>query len=114
VSGIKVRGRDVSLQEVLNYVGEGWYPLVTQLVEDLFNAGWDGDLHQIKEKFGGLRFYIGKGNDDIYRLIMDAESKSLEVCEVCGEPGRCSGWGRGWMRTLCEKHGEEYREEGFQ
>jgi hypothetical protein len=69
---------------------------------------------QIKEKFGGLRFYytMNTENDDlvrtVQRLIDSAEDKSYTVCEVTGKPGEfCkSGW---HFKTLCEelriKHG---------
>lgn len=105
---IKTYGEVTSLEEVLSHVNEGWHPLVTKLVEDLFKAGWNGDLHQIKEKFGGLRFYIGEGSDHVYALIMKAETESLTICEICGKPGRTSGWGTHWIKTLCEEHGEKY------
>lgn len=112
-SGIKMNGEEVSLQYVLDHVGKGWHPLVTKLIENLFKFGWDGDLHQIKEKFGGLRFYIGEGNDAIYTYIDAAEMLSLTTCEICGKPGSTSGWGRNWIRTLCKEHGEEYRLKGL-
>jgi len=82
--------------------GDGWLPIIKDLIEDLIDAGWDKQICQIKEKFGGLRFYINGGSDEIYKLISDAEVKSMKTCEVCGKPGtQTSG---GWINTLCEEH----------
>lgn len=55
---------------------------------------------QVKEKFGGLRFYMTSGNDEIYDLIGEAEAKSYKTCEECGEPGEEKPMS--WIRTLCD------------
>jgi len=81
----------------------GWVKLVNEMTEKIIALGWDKELHQIKEKFGGLRFYIGKASNEIYGLIQEAEHKSIEICQECGEPGT-SGSIKGWMATLCEEH----------
>jgi hypothetical protein len=40
---------------------------------------------QVKEKFGGLRYYLrGYRNDAINLMIEQAESLSYEICEQCG------------------------------
>lgn len=57
---------------------------------------------QVKEKFGGLRFYVDGGNEDIYTIIHAYESLSYTVCELCGKMDEtviCTG--RGWFKTLC-------------
>ena len=95
-------GHDWPREDVLAGVGKGWHPLVSELIDDLFKVGWDGSLHQIKEKFGGLRFYIGGGSKEIHDRITKAENESYKTCEVCGDPGKQSGGG--WIRTLCERH----------
>ncbi len=81
-------------------IGPGWVPIVDRLIRDLLAAGWDGECAQIKEKFGGLRFYVGGNyNAAIDDLISQAEQESIRTCEHCGEPGtRRSG---GWIVTLC-------------
>ena len=70
------------------------------------------EVVQVKEKFGGLRFYAHGGNDKIDKLITAAEFKSEETCESCGEPGivRSSGWVRVLCDT-CEKERIEKKEE---
>jgi hypothetical protein len=57
---------------------------------------------QVKEKFGGLRFYMNQETPYISGAIALAENMSFHICERCGEKGsRRSG---GWVVTLCEKH----------
>jgi hypothetical protein len=38
-------------------IGDGWVPIVDRLVTDLEAMGWRGRVDQVKENFGGLRFY---------------------------------------------------------
>lgn len=87
-------------------VDSGWYPLIKDLIEDLIKLGWDKQVCQVKEKFGGLRFYINAGSDEIFKKIHLAENKSYEICETCGEKGDMRT-DIGWYRTLCNKHYEE-------
>lgn len=58
---------------------------------------------QVKEKFGGLRFYYNGGDDYIRGVVDMAEEMSYVTCEECGAPGKPSK--EGWIRTLCETHG---------
>lgn len=57
---------------------------------------------QVKEKFGGLRFYVHGATDEQYAMIQFAESMSYRTCEVCGDRGR--GNGGGWITVRCKKH----------
>ena len=82
-------------------VGEGWRKLVEPLI-DLCKA--EGvDILQIKEKFGGLRFYVGAAGDEVYNAIDAAEAASFSICEECGAPGKPANMG-GWVRTVCGAH----------
>lgn len=57
---------------------------------------------QMKEKFGGLRFYVFSGNDRISGFIDMAEAQSYKTCEVCGNKGTmCRMIDARWYRTLC-------------
>lgn len=96
----------------------GWDPLITRLVDDLDALGLSYEVCQVKEKFGGLRFYwLVKEPEDIregltedeqkiyYAMqarIDEAEDESLRTCEICGEPGRPQG--KSWTRTSCDQH----------
>ena len=57
---------------------------------------------QVKEKFGGLRFYTNGYTDEVSGMIRMAESMSHRTCEVCGSPGRSNNYG--WISTLCDTH----------
>ena len=85
----------------------GWYKHLVPVFEYINN--WNKDhidpddkiqVHQIKEKFGGLRFYTSFGTDDLYTLIRKAEEECSNTCEICSEPGKLCGGG--WFMTLCE------------
>jgi len=88
-------------------VSNGWFPLIKQLIEDLIALGWDKKICQVKEKFGGLRFYIGAGSNEIHDRISQAENDSYNICERTGKPGELRR-DLGWWVTLCE---EEYQKE---
>ena len=84
----------------------GWYPLIKNLIDELINLGWDKQVTQVKEKFGGLRFYINGGSDEIYDKITEAEKLSHETCELCGKKGELRTKIR-WFTTLCDEHYEQ-------
>lgn len=84
--------------------GYGWYPIIKSLIQDLIDLGWDKQICQIKEKFGGLRFYINDGNPEIHKRIINAEEESYQTCEITGKPGKLRK-DLGWWKTLCD---EEY------
>jgi hypothetical protein len=85
-------------------VDQGWYPLIKELIDDLIKLGWNKQVCQVKEKFGGLRFYINEGSDEIFKRITQAENDSYKICEVTGKPGELRN-DMSWYTTLCD---EEY------
>ena len=99
-------------------VGAGWYPILEILCSNIqHHLDWKNreslvvpqvEVDQIKEKFGGLRFYYTGGDDEISGMVRMAEAWADVACEECGAAGkRRSG---GWIRTLCDKHEEAYQE----
>jgi len=98
--------------------GDGWYDIIASLsakLETEIRNLPEGERSsyraaQVKEKFGGLRFYMTAGTDEMDVHIRAAESQSFKTCEVCGEPGVPGG--KGWIRTLCPKCCETHRSEG--
>ena len=88
---------------------EGWYPLIQKLIEDLVALGWDKQVTQVKEKFGGLRFYVNSCTTEMLDRILEAEKESYSICEDCGEPGELRK-DLGWYFTLCDTHYHEKRE----
>jgi hypothetical protein len=99
-------------------VGAGWYPILETLCANIqSHIDWrvkqgkdiaQVEVNQIKEKFGGLRFYYSGGDDEISGMVRMAEAWADIACEECGAAGkRRSG---GWIRTLCDLHEAEYQE----
>ena len=70
--------------------GDGWFDLVWRLCERLeplvaaeeAETGRSFHVLQVKEKFGGLRFYTNFNNDAISALIEAAEIESFHTSEV--------------------------------
>jgi len=83
-------------------VGAGWRPLVEKLVDDIIAIDPEVLVLQVKEKFGGLRFYVGGASDEVYALIDKAEEESFKICELCGTKDNVSTK-CGWLSTLCDK-----------
>lgn len=87
-------------------VKEGWYDLIKSLIDELMVLGWDRRIHQVKEKFGGLRFYVETIPQGGEEIITKYESLSYKICEKCGEEGQLRGGNGQWLRTLCGEHAE--------
>lgn len=100
--------------------GKGWEKLYRPIIEYIERYNKDHDdkieIHQIKEKFGGLRFYTSRYTDELRKMIADAESESYGVCEECGKP--CGTIRNNfWIYTLCQdcfNSFEKRREERFE
>ncbi len=91
--------------------GDGWFDILWRLCEDLeplvaeFEAagGPKFEVMQVKEKFGGLRFYVNcRRNDAIRQRIDAAVQVSFHTCEICGQPGKLREGGL--IKTLCALH----------
>lgn len=97
------------------YVGQGWYRIVEQTSAAIYNhCKWQiknkrmtqfPNVAQIKEKFGGLRFYVDNADEFCYGAIALAEIVAANTCEVCGNIGKLRQGG--WLSTLCDKHESE-------
>ena len=85
------------------YLSDGWFSLVERLIVDLIDLGWDRDCHQIKVKFGGLRFYVGEASDACRARIAAAEGEAESTCSICGAPGSFKN-SDGWF-VSCGVHG---------
>jgi hypothetical protein len=85
----------------------GWYGLVWDLCEKIesYDPGSGFMILQIKEKFGGLRFYISSLEEGkyehVYKLIQDAEHLAEETCITCSKPGKTREHNR-WYHPLCD------------
>lgn len=92
--------------------GNGWFDLIDKLCESLQNMTQNGGrqvvAYQVKEKFGGLRFYTSTRNEEQEGMIQFAEAFSVRICEVCGNRGKT--YGPTWFRTRCEAHADPEKE----
>lgn len=86
--------------------GKGWEKLYKPIIEyiEKYNETHDEkiEIRQIKEKFGGLRFYARPYTDELRKMIGEAEAESYTVCEECGKKCKQINKG-GWIYTLCEE-----------
>jgi len=100
--------------------GDGWYNIIDSLSAiiqshvEWLNGDGDHDYRdlpedhikttveatQVKEKYGGLRFYCNRTDDVILGAIRMAERLSSCTCEECGAPGTPND--KGWIHTLCD------------
>jgi hypothetical protein len=92
-------------------VDEGWYQLVVDCDRELSLFDPRYKILQIKEKFGGLRYYV-KPSETCYepRRLHDVISKYEEIaaktCEATGKPGVLMKSIGGWYKTLNPEYAE--------
>lgn len=98
------------------WLPDGWYDLVVDLDKELAEVAPHYELHQCKEKFGTLRYYIelpthgdGSGDKKAHDIINKYEQLSSEICDVCGNPGKLRNI-KNWMVTRCDKHNKSNKE----
>jgi len=92
--------------------GDGWYNLLDGLLRTITSHEKYAKKNdakyvpikvlQIKEKFGGLRFYYSGGDEFISGVVTMAEAMSERTCDVCGDVGKLRD--TGWLATRCETH----------
>jgi hypothetical protein len=95
--------------------GKGWWPILEKLCSNIqHHIDWKNKqlevvpqvtVAQIKEKFGGLRFYYDGGDEQIRGMVQMAEAWADASCEECGSPGKRRDGG--WIKTLCDHHEAE-------
>lgn len=95
-----VYGRPYPLEDVLAAVGPGWWPLVRALYEACEVSG--AGISQVKEKFGGLRFYMYDAPQWLEDAAWEAITVSESICEFCGDSGKPTEL-QGWWKTVCPK-----------
>ena len=100
--------------------GDGWYRLLDMLCFQLqFNTDKNSypqvEATQVKEKYGGLRFYyiiLASDKENKWRerhcgvidgIVSFAEYLSEETCEKCGSTGDASLTEGSWLKTLCKR-----------
>lgn len=93
---------------------DGWFDLIWMLSlaleDEAKTTGTVIEAVQVKEKFGGLRFYVGTCTERGHNLISAAERLSDITCEVCGKYGRVTNReGSYWMKCVCKEHAAELK-----
>lgn len=93
--------------------GKGWHPMIKiacRIFSDLNEKYPDEppiQIDQIKEKFGGLRFYISGGGKNwklAQEIASHCETFSWYICEECGDSDTaCPDNSRSWVKTLCNE-----------
>lgn len=86
--------------------GEGWWPIIASLDQDLRLLCPDYTVVQVKEKFGGLRFYANGLDPQGHEIVLQAERAASITCEMCGRAGTLRSE-RAWVKTRCEKHKDD-------
>ena len=96
--------------------GDGWFDilwdlsqklehLIKQWIKEHPKSGHIPRASVVKEKFGGLRFYMTCATPEMQKHIDSAERLSLTTCEVCGAIGEKRMGAR--ISTLCDQHNQE-------
>jgi hypothetical protein len=107
---------------------DGWKWIVEDCDRLLARLDPEYEIHQIKEKFGTLRYYYGTVADKETQEVMDAvvdraEKLSASTCDVCGNSSMVSNLDRGikydptaviksrggWYKTICDSCDTEGR-----
>jgi hypothetical protein len=91
-----------------NPVGEGWMPIVRNLDKQLSAIDPYYTIEQVKEKFGGLRFYfttdLNERHEEMFDFVWAGERLSFRTCENCGSTENVRTQNlRYWKKTLCKK-----------
>jgi len=102
----------------------GWFELVDELDRHLGYVSPQYRIDQIKEKFGGLRFYakfVPHSDDSpervrvaaqlFRRLIDETERRSWDHCDQCGDPANLYQTSEGWLYTACVPHVRDENDE---
>lgn len=93
---------------------KGWYPLIERLSADIASIVREVQLpqfcaKQLKEKFGGLRFYVAGSNARILAKIAEAENEAATTCEGCGASSAGIRTINAWLTTRCDACAEQFR-----
>ena len=95
-----------SENDIKRSVGKGWSTLLDRVFDKLPIGT---PIYDVKEKWGGLRIYVGGVTEEINNFISDIETESCSICEFCGESGKQVRLG-GWVKTICPECEEEDKE----
>ena len=88
-------------------VDEGWYQIIIDCDNLLTAIDPNYQIAQIKQKFGGLRYYFQPSdvnNGELYvkmnAVVLAYEKIASVTCEATGKPGVLMKSRSGWFKTL--------------
>ena len=85
-------------------VDEGWYQLIVDCDKELTAIDPNYQIFQIKQKFGGLRYYVHPSQSDtskaMHEVVTKYEKIAAATCEATGNPGVLMRSRSGWLKTL--------------
>ena len=114
--------QEQELQEILDRINDnyhksidcesGWYPLIINCHKELLALDPNYEVFQIKQKFGGLRYYFGTNDDakraDMHNVTRKYENLAYTICEETGKEGAVLMKSTlGYMKTLHPDHAPE-------
>ncbi|MEQ1638494.1 MAG: hypothetical protein ABL903_17630 [Methylococcales bacterium] len=70
--------------------GDGWFAILDTAAALITADSPEAYALQVKEKFGGLRFYLSGHSEFGAGVVEMAEALSYLMCETCGRPAICS------------------------
>jgi len=89
------------------HVDEGWYQIIVDCDKELTAIDPNYQILQIKEKFGGLRYYMTPCNDTteeqrnkMHQIVAKYEKIASKTCEATGLEGVLMKSVGGWLKTL--------------
>jgi len=92
-------------------VDEGWYQIIIDCDNELTQIDPGYKILQIKEKFGGLRYYIQSSDratseteEKMEAVIRKYEEIASRTCEVTGKPGVLMKATSGRYKTLSPEY----------
>lgn len=85
------------------WTGPGWKQLILDCDKEMSEIDPDYTILQIKEKFGGLRYYV-EGHQDLFEIERKYEELSYSTCEKCGSTEHVlvgTNNNSYWVKSLC-------------
>lgn len=104
---------------LLDDMPNGWnYTFGIQMCDEIIEAlKLDGvplkdyKVQQVKEKFGGLRWYDIGGKNHVRDVVRKYEELSEEICCCCGKPA--TYYSVGWVLYWCDNCIEKNNPKGY-
>jgi hypothetical protein len=92
----------IKREDAKSMVGKGW----SKIIDSLYDKLPDVYVYQVKEKFGGLRFYTDGLTEEEDTIVDEACELSEKTCEICGEEGKIIDFGH-WYECRCPEHAKK-------